>query len=123
MPKYYLLTFKTLKEQNPTPQIYLKALEYILRQYKLVVYNGLNAFEADQTGKLHFHVVVRAQYVRFKTIVEYMFKNDMYFHFVEVQNDQMHIVEGYLNKGRLTDPEMYVRQRLARQIEGGYYFI
>lgn len=121
--KYYLLTFKTLKEQNPTPQMYYSKLEYIIKNYKVSVYKGQQAFEADKEGKLHFHVVVCSNYVRFKTISEYMFKNDMYFHFIEVQEDQMHIVEGYLQKSRIDRPDEYVQQLLTRRIEGGYFFI
>lgn len=120
--KQYLLTFKTLKEQHPTPSMYYKALEYLcMHTVKLVPDASRFAFEADKEGKLHFHVVVYASYVRFKQFVEHFFENDMYFYFVEINSEQSHIVDGYLNKARLKEPNEYVQNRVAKLIEACEY--
>lgn len=122
--KYYLLTFKTLKEQNPTPMMYMNAFEYVLTHLKQIYcYNKMNAFEFDSMGKLHFHVVVTTKYVQFKNIVKYMFEHDMYFHFVEVQEDQMHIVDNYLSKSRVKTASIdaVVQRKLRDKIEADPY--
>lgn len=120
--KQYFLTFKTLKEQNPTPMMYYKALEYLCKNtVKLVPDATRSAFELDSERKLHFHVVVYASYVRFKPLVEHFFKNDMYFHFVEIQEGHMPIIEGYLKKHRMSYPDAYANIRCAEMIESSPY--
>lgn len=116
--KKYLLTFKTLQEQFPTPQLYYNALEYIIRNAKQIsVDTTQSAFEADKTGKLHYHVVVYANYVRFKPFAEHFFKSDMYFHFIEIQTEQADLVSAYLQKAPIKNPDVYAQLQLERYIE------
>lgn len=119
--KYFLLTFKALKEQNPSAQLYMDFLGLCIKRHKQICLME-NCFETDQTNKLHFHCIVTARYVRFNDYVRYCFENDMYFHFVEIKTDELVNVVSYLQKQKL-DPHEIEQKQYANMARTEYLFI
>lgn len=119
--KYYLLTFKALKEQHPLPELYMDFVCYLLKSTKQSVMLE-NAFETDSQSKLHFHCILKTNYVRFNNFVRYCFENDMYFHFIEIKINELSQVQSYLNKQKL-DPIEFEQQQYARIAREKYLFI
>lgn len=122
--KYYLLTWKALKEQDPTSQLYLSFLTKCMTDHKQICLLD-NAFEYDSKGKLHFHCVVLTKYVRFQKYSKYCFENDMYFHFVPIKDEiDLEVVRRYLRKQRTVNfVHALERKECIEYFEKGYHFV
>lgn len=121
--KYYLLTWKALKEQKPLSHRYMVFLTKCITDHKQICLLD-NAFEYDKSGKLHFHCIVATRYVRFKKYSDYCFENDMYFNFTEVKEQDLPIVQQYLRKQHTADYIFKLEQKeCADYFESGYHFV
>lgn len=89
---------------DPDSSLYMSFLTTMMSKLKQIAIVD-NAFEYDSKGKMHFHVLVSSHYVRWKEFCKYCFQNDMYFHFIEVREQDTENVLQYLSKCRYTAEE------------------
>lgn len=121
---YYLITFKSLKEQNPSVFTYLDFLSKMISEIKGINI-GDNCFEYDKKGKLHLHIIVfNYKSLHFKKFVKGCFKNDMYCNFVPIKEGELDTVVRYIHKRHTTDYIMALEQKAVRNYyENNYGFI
>lgn len=119
--KHYFLTFKMLKNQFPSPQLYTLALDYIQGQTNNSVVLD-QVFELDTKHKLHYHVLIVCQYIRWAPIVFHMFSEDMYFNFQEVSDvSSLDNVKRYMNKHKIRHPDIVYETQVVQAIENDDY--
>jgi len=117
---YYLLTWKSLREQDPDVGIYMSFLTKCMKDHEQICILS-NAFEYDSKGKMHFHVIVLTKHVRFAKYAKYCFENDMYFHFRLFKDKDLQRVSNYLDKCKY-NPYEAEQKEICKYFRNNYGF-